>query len=153
GVVTLAGCPESPPPYTPSYYAPQFGPAAVAYRLPVNGEWFVIRTHYGATNDQAFALDLGVLADGNKTHQDAGRRNTDYAAYNQPVVADAPGVVAIVVDGVPDNEPGVVNGYDMHGNYVVIDHQNGEFSLMAHLIPGTVRVRPGQQVLAGMELG
>ena len=148
----LAGCPETPPPVAPSYYT-QPVPRPLVYRLPVDGEWFVFRTHYGAKNDQAWALDLAVLADGNSTHRGDGRKNTDYAAYNQPVVADAPGIVAIVVDGVPENEPGVGNVYDMHGNYVVIDHQNGEYSLFAHLIPGSLRVRPGQPIQAGMELG
>ena len=151
--VLLLGCAEAPPPYTPAYYAGSLGPGAIAYRLPVMGDWFVIRTHYGAKNDQAFALDLGVLAEAGKTHVGAGRSNTDYAAYNQPIVADAPGVVVILVDGVPENEPGVANGYDMHCNYVVIDHRNGEYSLMAHLVPGSVRVRPGQPVEAGTELG
>jgi murein DD-endopeptidase MepM/ murein hydrolase activator NlpD len=119
----------------------------------VRGTWVVIRTHYGNQGDQAWALDLGVLADDNRRADGTGRSNSDFAAYGQPVVADAPGVVAIVVDGVPDNQPKQVNGYDKHGNYVVIDHQNGEFSLMAHLSPGSIRVRPGQLVAAGEELG
>ena len=33
------------------------------------------------------------------------------------------------------------NVYDQHGNYVVIDHGNGEYSLFAHLIPGSIKVR------------
>ena len=60
---------------------------------------------------------------------------------------------AIAVDGVPDNEPGTANKYDMHGNFVVIDHENGEYSLMAHFIPGSVKVRVGDRVAAGAELG
>ena len=36
---------------------------------------------------------------------------------------------------------------------VVIDHQNGEFSLFAHFIPGSLKVRPGTFVQAGVELG
>ena len=35
------------------------------------------------------------------------------------------------------------------GNYVLIDHGNGEFSLGSHLRAGSVRVRPGQRVAAG----
>jgi murein DD-endopeptidase MepM/ murein hydrolase activator NlpD len=116
------------------------------------GLWRVHRTHYGAKNDQAYALDL--VAHGDDTRARKGRpSNADFPSYGKPVVADAPGVVVIAVDGVPDNEPGVVNKYDMHGNFVVIDHENGEFSLMAHLIPGTLTVRPGQRVEAGSQLG
>jgi murein DD-endopeptidase MepM/ murein hydrolase activator NlpD len=116
----------------------------------VLGDWRVHRTHYGARNDQAYALDL-VLDDDLPRGRE--RQNSDYPSYNQPIVADAPGIVVIAVDGVPDNPPGVVNKYDQHGNYVVIDHQNGEFSLMAHLIPGSVRVRAGQAIGAGVEIG
>ena len=39
------------------------------------------------------------------------------------------------------------------GNYVIIDHQNGEFSLYAHLSEGTVTVRPGDQVKKGQVIG
>ncbi len=126
-------------------------PGAVLYRLPVSGSWRVFRTHYGATNDQAYALDLVV--DTPPGLSTGPRTNASYPSYNQPIVADAAGVVVIAVDGIPDNPPGVVNRYDMHGNYVVIDHQNGEFSLFAHFIPGSLKVRPGMTVTAGTELG
>ncbi len=134
-------------------------PAAAAsggvlyYRLPVVGMWRVQRTHIGHPHDQAYAFDMYMPTPEGRAYTGNGKRNADWPAYNQPVVADAPGVVVIAVDGIPDNMPGVVNSYDQHGNYVVIDHQNGEFSLMAHLIPGSLRVRAGQYVKAGVELG
>jgi len=112
------------------------------------GNWRVHRTHYDANNDQAFALDLILDAPVPRSP-----RNADFPSYNQPIVADAQGVVVIAVDGVPDNTPGHGNKYDMHGNFVVIDHQNGEFSLFAHLVPGSLRVKPGMFVAAGAEIG
>ncbi|MEZ4297489.1 MAG: M23 family metallopeptidase [Polyangiaceae bacterium] len=147
----LAGChtDQAPPPRYPAPPPPVPGAPLVYYRFPFLGKWRVHRTHYGTRNqDQAFALDLvpeGSIRD--------KKQNSGYPCYNQPVVADAPGVIATAVDGVPENVPGEKNGYDQHGNYVVIDHGNGEFSLMAHLIPGSLKVRPGMQVQAGMELG
>lgn len=140
----LVGCGGSAPPPNMPIYAP----GTVLYRLPVVGTWRVHRTHYGAKNDQAYALDL-VIDDSVPRSQN----NADYPSYNHPVVADAPGVVVIAADGVPENPPGVVNKYDMHGNYVVLDHQNGEYSLFAHLIPGSLRVKKGMFVAAGTELG
>jgi murein DD-endopeptidase MepM/ murein hydrolase activator NlpD len=140
--------PVKAPPVTPQTYGgPAFG-GPITYRLPVQGTWRVHRTHYGAKNDQAYALDM-VVAGGPARPQ----ANSEFPSYGMPIVADAPGVVVIAVDGVPDNLPGMTNRYDMHGNYVVIDHQNGEYSLMAHLIPGSLTVRPGQRVNAGSELG
>lgn len=121
------------------------------------GVWSVARAHYGATNDQAYALDLAVKAPevGIRGARKAGGRlsNADYPSYGQPIVADGPGVVVVVVDGVPENTPGVVNKYDFHGNFLIIDHENGEYSLMAHLIPGSFKVRTGQRVAAGTPLG
>lgn len=123
------------------------------YHLPVVGTWKVQRTHVGNQGDQAYAFDMFMPTPDGKAHTGDGKRNTDWPTYGQPIVADAPGVVTIAVDGIPDNEPGTVNAYDQHGNYVVIDHRNGEFSLMAHLTPGSLRVRAGQFVNTGTELG
>jgi murein DD-endopeptidase MepM/ murein hydrolase activator NlpD len=133
----------------------QLGPPGIipGYRLPFNGRWLIQRTHYGNPRDQGFAIDVVFPTVDGKIANGSGKKNTDYPAYGQPILADAQGVVVIAVDGIPDNTPGVVNGYDQHGNYVVIDHQNGEFSLMAHLIPSTIRVHPGQVVGVGTELG
>jgi len=138
------GCGGSAPPPN----MPRYAPGTVLYRLPVNGNWRVARTHYGAKNDQAYALDLTIDAPIPRS-----RVNTEHPSYNQPVVSDAPGVVVIAVDGIPDNTPGSVNRYDMHGNFVVIDHQNGEYSLFAHLIPGSLAVRKGMFVAGGVEIG
>ncbi|HZQ41092.1 MAG TPA: M23 family metallopeptidase, partial [Rhizomicrobium sp.] len=39
------------------------------------------------------------------------------------------------------------------GNYVLIDHGDGEFSLLVHMKPGSVRVKAGDRVAAGDEIG
>lgn len=167
GPLFLAACAHDPP-LPPQAPAPQVtntaaalgktaaSPGPFAYRLPVSGAWVVTRTHYGATNDQAYALDLVV-----KAGTTAGVRvrkpmtvtaNASNPSYGQPILADGPGVVVVVVDGVPENVPGVVNNYDFHGNFLIIDHENGEYSLMAHIIPGSFTVRTGQRVAPGTPL-
>jgi murein DD-endopeptidase MepM/ murein hydrolase activator NlpD len=40
----------------------------------------------------------------------------------------------------------------LFGNYVVIDHGNGEFSHLGHLKPGSVKVAVGDKVRAGQTL-
>lgn len=147
--VLACGAESAPhPPNVAQILPPASGP--VLYRFPVNGNWRVHRTHYGVANDQAYALDLVLDA---PFPTGSVMKNPDFPSYGQPVVADARGVVVIAVDGVPDNTPGSNNVYDMHGNFVVIDHENGEFSLFAHLMPGTVRVQPGMPIAAGTEIG
>src|SRR4029453_6760599 len=39
------------------------------------------------------------------------------------------------------------------GNYVVIDHLNGEYSWFGHLKKGSVKVKPGQMVKQGEVIG
>jgi murein DD-endopeptidase MepM/ murein hydrolase activator NlpD len=151
----VVACTRPEPAYPGVPIILQLGPPGIiaGYRLPFNGRWLIQRTHYGNPHDQAYAIDIVLPTAEGKVANGNGKKNTDYPAYGQPILADAQGIIAIAVDGIPDNAPGVVNSYDQHGNYVVIDHQNGEFSLMAHLIPSTVRVHPGQVVAAGTELG
>ena len=38
------------------------------------------------------------------------------------------------------------------GNYVVIDHGNGEYSFLCHLMKGSVSVAEGQPVKAGAQI-
>ncbi len=39
------------------------------------------------------------------------------------------------------------------GNVVVIDHGNGEYSMLAHMQQGSVHVKPGDTVKAGQTVG
>jgi hypothetical protein len=146
----LLGCNhEQPPPPKYPVQPPAPGMPMVSYRFPFNGKWHVHRTHYGAPQkDQVWAMD--VVPD---TRVTDGNRNSGYPCYNQPILADAPGFIATTVDGIPENTPNQPNVYDQHGNYVVIDHRNGEYSLFAHMIPGSLKVRVGMYVQPGMELG
>jgi len=44
------------------------------------------------------------------------------------------------------------NGMVIFGNYIVIDHGNGEFSHLGHLKPGSVKVAVGDKVRAGQAI-
>ncbi|MEN9316412.1 MAG: hypothetical protein RIS35_2805 [Pseudomonadota bacterium] len=93
-----------------------------------------------------------------------GHHGTDFRlpslarmAQGVAVLAAAPGRVAAVRDGEPDvsvRERGLeaVKGREA-GNAVRIDHGNGWQTQYSHLRRGSVRVRPGQWVEAGEELG
>jgi hypothetical protein len=61
--------------------------------------------------------------------------------------------VALVEDGIPDNRPGELNTRDNWGNAVVIRHGEGLFSVCAHLQPKSLRVKVGDVVTPGMEIG
>ncbi len=128
-------------------------------RLPTEGAWYVLwagRTFddnkHASVSDMRYALDLLVFQKGN-TFSGAGTRNEDYFAWKQPVVAPGHGTVVVAEDGVPDNQPNKPVPGNLYGNYVVIDHGTGEFSLIAHLNQGSVKVKVGDVVSAGQLVG
>lgn len=128
-------------------------------RLPFSDEWYVfwggrdvIRNYHAAAKDQRFAYDFLAVEDGS-THSGDGSRNSDYHCYGRPVLAPGAGVVFAVGDGVAENLPGRMNSEQLLGNYVIVDHENGEFSFLAHLRTGTVEVSKGERVAAGAKLG
>lgn len=80
--------------------------------------------------------------------------NEAYYGFGVPIYAAGHGRVAAIHDGEPDNRS--FNQGELatretarNGNYVIIDHSNGEYSLFAHLKQGSVRVKIGQQVKQG----
>jgi murein DD-endopeptidase MepM/ murein hydrolase activator NlpD len=128
-------------------------------QLPFKGAWTVVwggrtveQNYHAMVQDQRFAYDFLIVKDG-ATHTGDGARNEQYFAYNQPILAPAPGKVVAAVDGLPDNVPGQMDPKHPAGNHVVIDHGNSEFSFLGHLKPGSLKVKVGQQVKAGALLG
>lgn len=128
-------------------------------QLPFKGEWYVAwggREHYlnkhVVAPDQRFAYDL-MYAEEGKLSIDNPTKNEDYFGFGKPIFSPASGSVIVAVDSVEDNRLGVMNSKSQPGNYVVIDHDNGEYSLLAHFKRGTVAVKEGSQVKAGDLLG
>lgn len=126
------------------------------FRLPFRGTWVCTQgvdgrlTHKGAWRH---AFDFEVAGDDGERYRGAGSRLEEWRAYKLPVIAPAAGVVARVVDGVPDNPVGKVNVDQNWGNLVVIRHAPALYSLVAHLSPGSLKVYEGQVVAAGALLG
>ena len=109
-------------------------------------------------NSQRYALDLVVVdADGAAWHGDRDEQK-NWLGFGVPIVAPAAGTVVEAEGTLPDDIP-----YDearlrerpglMLGNHIVIDHGNGEFSGLAHFRQGGVRVKPGQRVAQGEQIG
>jgi len=130
--------------------------------LPFAGEWTASNAtlapgngHYLNAN-QRFAIDFFITSEvepgKRKSYRDSGKQNTDYFAYGQDVLAPADAVVVQVVDGVPDNAPGQTDVYYRLGNTVVLSFENGEYAYLCHLMPGSMRVRPGDRVQRGQVL-
>jgi hypothetical protein len=127
--------------------------------LPFHGAWTVFwggmkieQNYHAVARDQRFAYDI-VRTKAGISHEGEGRRNEEFYCWGQPIVAPAAGTVTDAVDGVADNVPGEMNAAQRAGNHVILDHGNGEWSLLAHFKRGSVRVKTGQKVAAGDTLG
>ncbi|PKV50254.1 peptidase M23-like protein [Aquimarina sp. MAR_2010_214] len=127
--------------------------------LPFNEEWWVfwggrsVRENYhAALKEQRFALDIVQKVDGS-THTGKGSKNEDYYCFGKPLNAPGNGKIVEVVNDIEDNIPGVFNRDFPTGNRVIIDHENGEFSILAHFKKGSIIVSVGDTVVKGQELG
>ena len=125
--------------------------------LPFRGEWFVAwgsrtinENQHAVSISQRFAYDF-VIRKGSKTFDGDGTSNSDYYCYNQQVIAPGSGKVIEIINHVDDNEIGQMP--KIHGNRVVIDHKNGEYSIIAHFRKGSIVVRKGDTVEPGQLLG
>jgi murein DD-endopeptidase MepM/ murein hydrolase activator NlpD len=131
-----------------------------AYGLPCKGKWSVGNggrdaklNHHVGHRQQHYAFDLIRKGADGKSHSGDGKRNEDYLAWGQEVVAPADGTVVTVVDGVPDHGPDHTDRVFVPGNLVVIDHGDGEHSFLAHFQRGSIVVKPGARVKQGQLLG
>lgn len=88
-------------------------------------------------------------------HDNTGKekRLEDYPVFGVEVVSPGAGVIAQVVDGSFDCDPGDADRSVGVGNMIMIDHQNGEFSLLCHFKHNSIRVKIGDSVKQGEILG
>ena len=150
------------------------------WRFPLRGVSYVgwgasLHTPHRWVLPEAYALDIARLGENGLTYRGDGARFADYYAYGAEIYAAAAGKVVESANDVPE-DPSLLqlpnestdaytarvrenqarlmkteNG--LMGNYVLIDHGDREYSLYAHMQPGSVRVRPGDSVAAGALLG
>ncbi|UHA74214.1 M23 family metallopeptidase [Paenibacillus sp. 481] len=137
----------------------QFG--KTTYQLPFEDKWYVLwggrnvnlSYHYEHQN-QRYAYDIIMTKDG-ASYKGDPTRNESYYAFGKEVLAPADGVIVEVVNNVADNKPGELpnDPSNLAGNYVWIDHENGEYTLMAHFKKDSIKVKKGERVKAGQLLG
>ena len=124
-------------------------------QLPFFGTWFVSQgvdgglTHKGRLGR---AWDFMVRDERGRTFATPGYRLTDYHAFGLLVCAPAAGRVVALENNVPDNLPGKLNEKQNWGNWLVIEHSLLEYSILAHLQQGSIRVRIGDRVQPGAVL-
>src|SRR5262249_38518940 len=114
-------------------------------------------SHFGLP--ERFAVDWIKLGDDGQSFTGDEHDNRSYHAYNAEVIAVADGQVISIKDGIPENVPNSspmavpITLETIGGNNVVEDLGGGKYAFYAHLIPGTIAVKPGDRVKRGQLLG
>ncbi|OOK71738.1 peptidase M23 family protein [Mycobacterium kansasii] len=114
-------------------------------------------------NSQRFAIDWMHMDDQGNFYTGDQTRNESYVSYGVPVYAVADGTVASTLDTVEANVPGILPASDpalaakmtidtIDGNHIVMDVGDGVYALYAHLIKGSLLVKPGDKVTKGQQI-
>ena len=113
-------------------------------------------------NAGRYAYDLAQVDSAGRMYRTDGTTNADWYAWEMPVRAPAAGIVVAAANDQPDYEIGRTRMDErlamrdpllLYGNYLVIDHGGGEFSMLAHMRQGSVMPTPGTRVKAGETVG
>jgi len=116
--------------------------------LPFLGRWSVYQgfdgrwTHKG---ELRYAYDFVKKVDG-RLYKESGDHLRDYFSFGEPVVAPIEGDVVEARSDLVDNIIGEVDRLNPWGNYILIRTAAGYYVLIAHLMQGSVLVRPGEYV-------
>lgn len=125
------------------------------YSMPFKGKWFILwggadsflNYHYPYSH-QRYAYDF-IRKETGMSHSGERENLASYYAFGAAVTAPARGRVVRVLTGIPDNPPYGMNTDAPEGNAVIIEHDNNEYSLLAHLKNGSLNVSPGDTVERG----
>ena len=82
-----------------------------------------------------------------------GKNLEDYESFGSEVIAPADGIISQVIDGSVDVPIGEADGFVLTGNMIVIDHKNGEWSVLAYLKQNSIKLKAGDKVKQGDLLG
>ncbi|MDY8136056.1 M23 family metallopeptidase [Aquimarina sp. 2201CG5-10] len=127
--------------------------------LPFENEWYVVwggrsaiqNQHFYSRNER-YAIDVLQIVNGVSFTGD-GTQNEDYYCFGKRLNAPGTGKIIAMENNIEDNIPGALNRDQPGGNYIIIDHLNGEVSVMAHFKKNSIIVSIGDTVEKGQEVG
>ena len=136
----------------------------VDYILPFEGAWTALNggtsrklSHTWALANQRYAYDFVIMDDKGQTFEGNHKDVESYFCYGENVIAPADGTVVKVSNKHRNSRPmrkiAVCDTSDPRGNFVIIQHAEKEFSLLAQLLPGSVTVQAGDKVEQGEVIG
>ncbi|MGH8432078.1 MAG: M23 family metallopeptidase, partial [Solimonas sp.] len=106
---------------------------------------------------QRFAVDWEQIDEANTLVVGDTKMPASYHIYGKPILAVADGTVVATRDDLQDQVPGALPENlpldEADGHFVVLDIGSGHFVNYAHMRPGSVRVKLGDKVRRGDQLG
>lgn len=130
--------------------------------LPFEEEWYIFnggKTHFEGAHHfttrgggERYAYDFVIVINGRVSTGD-GSENEDHYCFGKRLNAPSDGKIIGIENNIEDNKPGNLNRDQPGGNYIIIDHLNGETSIMAHLKKESIIVSLGDTVVKGQEIG
>lgn len=120
--------------------------------LPFHGTWLVsnggrtqetnnhIRPAEQGPQNQLYAYDFRMESSGKEAKLE------EFTVYGKEVLAPGSGIIIQVIDGSIDVLPGERDRSVGVGNAIIIDHQNGEYSLLCHFKHNSITVKVGDKV-------
>jgi len=131
------------------------------HSLPFVGQWFVVNggidkknSHSWGILPQRYAYDFLILDDKEKTCSGSNQQVENYYCYGKDILAPADGEVVCVKSRYPNSKvygdgSAECLATDIRGNFITIKHNPGEYSTLAHLMPGSITVKIGDKVSRG----
>lgn len=105
---------------------------------------------------ERFAIDWIQLTPEDRLFNNDGSKVEDYPFYGAPVLAVADATVVSIRDGldpqVPFNRNPNLKPVDITGNSIVLDLGGGTHAAYAHLLKGSITVKPGDRVTSGQQI-
>lgn len=123
--------------------------------LPFTGAWIVTagsEFREGNLLQQQYSYEFSGTDAVGLRYKNNGKLNEDYFGYGREIVAPANGTVIEIIEGINENSPGIRNPYAQIGNAIIIQHSNKEYSVLAFLKQGSIRVKVGDRVTRGQVL-
>lgn len=119
---------------------------------------FPLIDELGFTSNVArYSYDFVIVDEHGMMSRGDEAKNESWFAYGKPVRSPAAGTIVAAVDDRPDDRTLDMaalktNLMAVYGNYVVIDHGGGEFSVLGHIRHASAKVKAGDRVTAGQEV-
>ena len=127
--------------------------------VPFKEECFVFwggtnveQNYHVAYDNQKYAYDIMMMKDG-VSHKGDAKNNDNYFVFGKDIIAPCDASVVKVITGVKDNIPGELNPEQFTGNTIILQTENEEYLLFAHLKEKSIVVKEGQVLKQGDLMG